>query len=53
MALVACDVCLLLDNDSTPKDCKYCRICKAWLCAEDFKSLTRRTQAFLKRELNG
>jgi hypothetical protein len=44
-----CDVCRLVDGDSTEKDCTYCNRCKAWLCVADKKSGIRRSLAALKR----
>lgn len=49
----ACDACILLDNDYTPKLVQYCRICDAWLCAPCAHSPWRRAQAAAKRMFLG
>lgn len=46
-----CDVCRLLDGDVTLKQCGFCGLCSAWICASDRKNLTRRGLAMLKRKL--
>lgn len=47
-----CDVCKLLDNDETLKECEWCELCKAWICKRDIKNNYRRSLAMLKRKLN-
>lgn len=46
-----CDVHRLLDYDCTPRECKYCGLCDAWICSEDANNWSRRIQAAIKRKL--
>jgi hypothetical protein len=46
-----CDVCKLLDNDLTLKECYYCGTCKAWICRSDQTALGRRARAMIKRKI--
>lgn len=46
-----CDVCRLLDFDTTKKLCGYCGMCDAWICSEDQNKWTRRLLAAAKRKL--
>lgn len=46
-----CDVCRLLDFDTTPKLCGYCSMCDANICQEDMNKWGRRVKAFFKRKL--
>ena len=48
---IVCDVCRLLDYDTTVKDCVYCGLCDAWICHDDINKWGRRIQAALKRKL--
>lgn len=45
----ACDVCRLLDNDRTLKECYYCGKCDAWICRSDQFRLDRRIRAMKSR----
>jgi hypothetical protein len=46
----ACDVHVLIDNDSTPRPgTKYCGICDAWICPECRVSPVRRVRAAITR----
>lgn len=45
-----CDVCLILDNDSTIKDVEYCNFCQAFICVDCKPSLYRRGLAMLKQK---
>lgn len=45
-----CDVCSLLDNDTTEKNSYYCEVCKAWICDSCEYRLDRRARAMLKRK---
>lgn len=47
----ACDVCRLLDFDTSAKLCGYCGMCDAWICQEDMNRWSRRIKAALKRKL--
>jgi hypothetical protein len=42
-----CDVCVILDDDHTEKEVKYCPLCEKMLCARCRKS-PRRVPAALK-----
>jgi len=44
-----CDVCLLLDNDSTEKLCRFCGGCQAWICIPCEGQYQRRADAMLKK----
>lgn len=46
-----CDVCRLVDFDTTHKVCVYCSLCDAWICQSDFSDLKRRAIAAAKRIL--
>src|ERR1035437_5104457 len=46
--LKVCEVCKLLDNDYTAKECSYCKICSSWICNMDLNNYMRRRQAFKK-----
>jgi hypothetical protein len=48
-----CDVCRLLDYDTTKKLCGYCGMCDAWICTEDQSKWGRRLLAAAKRKLEG
>lgn len=43
-----CDVCRLVDKDTSQKDCTYCTICKAWICRTCHDDVWRRGQAVAK-----
>lgn len=58
LQLVICDVCRLLDYDTTKKLCKYCDLCDSWICEKDGNWLNpiaaaRRIAAAIKRRLEG
>jgi len=40
-----CDVCSMLDADTTPKEVRYCSLCSAWMCQACFDDGTRRARA--------
>jgi len=46
-----CDVCRLLDFDTSKKLCGYCGMCDAWLCEQDVSKWGRRLLAAAKRKL--
>ena len=46
-----CDVCRLLDYDTTLKICFYCRLCDANICLTDQNNWIRRLSAAIKRKL--
>lgn len=46
-----CDVCRLLENDVSPKNCAYCNLCDSWICESDLPRWGRRARAALKRHL--
>jgi len=46
-----CDVCRLLDFDTTTKMCGYCGLCDAWICEKDNNDWPRRLRAAVKRKL--
>ena len=46
-----CDVCRLVDYDTTKKICGYCGLCDAWVCDEDQSKWGRRLLAAAKRKL--
>jgi hypothetical protein len=43
--LKVCEVCKLLDNDYTAKECSYCKICSSWICNSDLYNYKRRAKA--------
>lgn len=43
-----CDCCRILDGDETLKECTFCGLCKAWLCATCKLSPSRRYKAALE-----
>lgn len=47
MPLTVCDVCRVLDGDTSLKECEYCDFCKAYICKDDTYSV-RRIQAWAK-----
>lgn len=46
-----CDVCRLLDYDTTEKLCGYCSLCDAYICDADRNRWDRRIKAALKRKM--
>ena len=48
-----CDVCRLLDGDSSPKPCAYCAGCRAWVCERDLGRWDRRARAAVMRRSGG
>lgn len=46
-----CDVCRLVDFDTTPKLCFHCGLCDAWICQADASKWGRRIEAALRRKL--
>ena len=46
-----CDVCRLLDYDTTKKLSGYCKLCDAWICQKDESNWIRRLKAAAKRKL--
>jgi hypothetical protein len=46
-----CDVCRLLDFDTTSKQCSYCGLCDAWICQSCNPQWGRRLKAAVKRKL--
>src|SRR3954463_5131610 len=49
LEMAVCTVCKYVDRDSTPKLCKWCRTCKAWICTKDSNKWKRRTLAMTLR----
>ena len=49
--LAVCDVCRLIDGDTTPKVCFYCGACDSEICAADSNHWGRRAQAAALRKL--
>lgn len=47
----ACDVCRLVDADTTVKNCGYCSLCDAWICEHCVADWPRRIKAAVKRQL--
>lgn len=47
----ACDVCRLLDWDTSKKVCTYCSLCDAFICEQDKSRWDRRLRAAAKRKL--
>ena len=43
-----CDVCRLVNNDNTPKECVWCNFCHAWICKDDLNRWDRRAIAMGK-----
>ena len=48
---VACDVCRLLEGNSSPKPCTYCSLCDAHICGACFRNWPRRIRAAVLRRL--
>lgn len=46
-----CDVCRLVDYDTTAKWCAYCGLCDSWICEADLGNWVRRIKAAIKRKL--
>jgi hypothetical protein len=46
-----CDVCRLVDYDTTPKLCNYCGLCDAYICEGCAGNWPRRIKAAFKRRL--
>jgi hypothetical protein len=46
-----CDVCFLLDNDLTPKETMYCKMCDAFMCTPCRNSKWRRLGASISRTM--
>jgi hypothetical protein len=44
-----CDVCMLLDGDTTPKEVMYCKFCDAFMCEACRRNNWRRTGATIAR----
>jgi len=42
-----CDVHKLIDKDETPRECKYCGRCKAWICKECHGNWPKRAHAMM------
>lgn len=45
-----CDVCRLLDYDTTKKICGYCGMCDAFICDQDVSKWGRRLLAAAKHK---
>lgn len=43
----ACDVHVLIDKDSTPRECAYCGRCKKWMCKECRTNWPKRAHAMM------
>lgn len=41
-----CRCCQLVDNDSTLKQVKYCKVCKVYLCRDCWGDVPKRIVAF-------
>jgi hypothetical protein len=46
-----CDVCRLVDGDSSPKVCFYCSSCDSEICIDDADRFGRRALAAMRRRL--
>ena len=42
-----CEVCRRLDGNLTPRLCRWCNMCGAWICRRDWRNLARRALAAL------
>jgi hypothetical protein len=49
--LHVCDVCRLVDFDTSEKLCGYCPLCDAWICDADNNDWVRRLKAAVLRKL--
>lgn len=47
--VMLCDVCVLVDGDYSPKPVQWCQECQAWICAQCWPNLFRRSQAMVRR----
>lgn len=47
-----CDVCYLLDGNTSPKEVKYCALCDAFMCDTCRVSLFRRSLAAFSRKFS-
>ena len=43
-----CDVCRLVNNDTTVKECVWCNFCHAYICKADLYRPDRRGIAMMK-----
>jgi len=43
-----CDVCRLLDKDTSQKPCFFCDKCGAWICKKDNYRMDRRARAAIR-----
>lgn len=47
-----CEVCWLLDGDSSPKPVSYCTVCQAWICGRCLHDAVRRLRAAAIKRLS-
>jgi hypothetical protein len=52
-ALGVCEVCYLLDGDTTVKQVEYCSLCDAWMCEQCRNNYLRRMKAMIVRRMVG
>jgi len=48
--MATCEVCKRLDGDLIPKPVKFCRLCNAYICQDDFYSVRRVRAALTENE---
>lgn len=51
LQLHVCDVCRLLNQDTSEKPCGFCGMCDSWICKDDTWRWDRRVRAFYKRRI--
>lgn len=49
--LATCDVCRLIDGDTSTKWCAYCSLCDSWVCVDDQNQAGRRFHAAYLHQL--
>lgn len=49
--MAVCDVCRLLDKDTTKKECFWCPQCQSHICRKDQHRWDRRARAAMKKEI--
>lgn len=46
-----CEVCRLLDGDTTIKPCVFCAKCQSWICSNDLPNMRRRALAMFRKAM--
>lgn len=51
--VVACEVCIRVDDDCSEKECEYCHVCQAFICKPCETKVIKRTWAAIKKLWSG